>query len=165
MPFPLPEIASLVLSSHLSWSLLLRYSLKSLLGPSQRFLISSEWSQCGLRYKKPDVKRLNSSLCHWYPDPSTPNPGTLDPATSLNTLHLLDSRSLLMLFFLPGILSSFHPSLISLANTYLSRLGSNITSSGRLFKVLCVGSDTFLWFPRAPESAGHTAGKALSMVH
>ena len=79
-----------------------------------------------------------------------------------HTVHLLDSRSLLMLFPLPGILSSFHPSLISLANTYLSRLGSNITSSGRLFKVLCMRRDTFLWFPRVPEPAGHTAGKALS---
>ena len=53
-----------------------------------------------------------------------------------HTVHLLDSRSLLMLFPVTGILSSFHSSLISLANTYLSRLGSNITSSGRLFKVL-----------------------------
>ena len=97
MPFPLPEIPSLVLSSHLSWSLLLRWSLKSLLEPSQRFLISSEWNQCGLRCKKPDVKRLSSSLCHWYPDPSTPNPGTLDLAPSLNTLCT---------FLIPGLRSS-----------------------------------------------------------
>ena len=95
LPFPLPEIPSLVLSSHPSWSLLLRCALKSLLGPSQRFLISSEWSQCGLRCK-PDVKRLNSSLCQWYPDPLPPNPGTLDPAASLNTLCT---------FLIPGLCS------------------------------------------------------------
>lgn len=171
MLFPLPGIPFLVLSSHLSWSLLthpsgLNCSLKSLLGASKRLLIWSEWNWCGLRCKKPEVKKLNSSLCHCHPDPSTPNPSTLDIAPSLNTLCTfmppgLCSRCSLCL----GSSVLFHPSFISLVNTYLSKFSSNITSSVRLFKVLCVGRGTFLWFPRAPQSSGHTAGKVLIMLH